>query len=279
MAAAIRVSSGSWRADRLSVRITTAVLRETAVLRQSESSVQPARPVRWVREVLREFRACRVAPGPAGPMGPKALREYRAFLALRDRQVRQEQRCIGNSWNSWRNRCYGSDRRDRSHRRYGSGRNTGSRRSDRPDGSHPGRQALLVQSELPVQPAQPVRRVNLDRDSAQLQILLPVMIIWKAIWCFTIIPLFRARINDPSGTPGTSPDYELVSVAGPTGPTGPTGATGAAGAAGATGATGSTGAAGAAGATGPTGQRSYRLYRCGWSHRSDRSGRPDWSDR
>ena len=52
----------------------------------------------------------------------------------------------------------------------------------------PGRQALLVQSELPVQPAQPVRRVNLDRDSAQLQILLPVMIIWKAIWCFTIIP-------------------------------------------------------------------------------------------
>ena len=52
----------------------------------------------------------------------------------------------------------------------------------------PARQALLVQSELPVQPAQPVRRVNLDQDSAQLQILLPVMIIWKAIWCFTIIP-------------------------------------------------------------------------------------------
>lgn len=71
MAAAIRSIVRIMAADRLSVRITTAVLRETAVLRQSESSVQPARPVRWVRE---------------------ALREYRAFLALRDRQVRQEQR-------------------------------------------------------------------------------------------------------------------------------------------------------------------------------------------
>ena len=74
MAVAIRSIVRIMAADRLSVRITTAVLRETAVLRQSESSVQPARPVRWVREVLREFR------------------EYRAFLALRDRQVRQEQR-------------------------------------------------------------------------------------------------------------------------------------------------------------------------------------------
>ena len=71
MAVAIRSIVRIMAADRLSVRITTAVLRETAVLRQSESSVQPARPVRWVRE---------------------ALREYRAFLALRDRQVRQEQR-------------------------------------------------------------------------------------------------------------------------------------------------------------------------------------------
>ena len=71
MAVAIRSIVRIMAADRLSVRITTAVLRETAVLRQSESSVQPARPVRWVRE---------------------ALREYRAFLALRDRQVGQEQR-------------------------------------------------------------------------------------------------------------------------------------------------------------------------------------------
>ena len=32
--------------------------------------------------------------------------------------------------------------------------------------------------------------------------------------------LYRARIANPSGTPGTSADFELVSVQGPTGPTG-----------------------------------------------------------
>ena len=92
MAAAIRSIVRIMAADRLSVRITTAVLRETAVLRQSESSVQPARPVRWVREVLREFRACRVALVRPVRWVREALREYRAFLALRNRQVRQEQR-------------------------------------------------------------------------------------------------------------------------------------------------------------------------------------------
>lgn len=32
--------------------------------------------------------------------------------------------------------------------------------------------------------------------------------------------LYRARIGNPTGTPGSSADYELVSVQGPTGPTG-----------------------------------------------------------
>lgn len=37
--------------------------------------------------------------------------------------------------------------------------------------------------------------------------------------------LYRARINDPTGTPGSSADYTLMTVAGPEGATGPTGPT------------------------------------------------------
>ena len=72
--------------------------------------------------------------------------------------------------------------------------------------------------------------------------------------------LYQVLRNNPSGVPGTSPDFALVTVAGPTGATGPTGpmgipgATGATGAVGATGPTGPAGAAGAAGITGPTGR-------------------------
>ena len=89
--------------------------------------------------------------------------------------------------------------------------------------------------------------------------------------------LYKVNQDNPTGTPGTSPDFNLVSVtgatgptgpagpagatgaegpagpAGPTGPTGPEGPTGPAGAAGTAGATGPTGAAGVAGPTGPTG--------------------------
>ena len=55
--------------------------------------------------------------------------------------------------------------------------------------------------------------------------------------------LYDVNSNNPTGTPGTSPDFTLVTVTGPTGatgaqgPTGPTGPTGAAGPTGATGAT------------------------------------------
>ena len=42
--------------------------------------------------------------------------------------------------------------------------------------------------------------------------------------------LFQANVDDPTGTPGTSPDFNLVTVTGPTGATGPAGTTGATGA-------------------------------------------------
>ena len=65
--------------------------------------------------------------------------------------------------------------------------------------------------------------------------------------------LYQANRSNPTGTPGTSPDYNLVTVTGPTGATGPTGSTGATGATGTEGATGPTGPTGATGSTGPTG--------------------------
>ena len=64
--------------------------------------------------------------------------------------------------------------------------------------------------------------------------------------------LYQVEVNDPVGTPGLSPDFDLLSVTGPTGaqgpvgPTGPTGPTGPAG-------IGATGPTGAQGPTGPTG--------------------------
>ncbi|NIK79833.1 hypothetical protein FHS15_005000 [Paenibacillus castaneae] len=57
----------------------------------------------------------------------------------------------------------------------------------------------------------------------------------------------------PTGTPGTSPDYTLLAASGATGATGAVGATGATGVAGDTGPTGATGTAGATGATGVAG--------------------------
>ena len=65
--------------------------------------------------------------------------------------------------------------------------------------------------------------------------------------------LYRAAVNAPTGTPGTSPDYTLLTVTGPTGATGPTGPTGAAGPIGATGADGAMGVTGPTGPIGPTG--------------------------
>ena len=68
--------------------------------------------------------------------------------------------------------------------------------------------------------------------------------------------LYLVNVNSPTGTPGQSDEFTLISgtgPAGPTGATGPTGPTGATGETGATGPTGPTGAAGEAGATGPTG--------------------------
>ena len=62
--------------------------------------------------------------------------------------------------------------------------------------------------------------------------------------------LYDVNTNNPTGTPGTSPDFTLVTV---TGPTGATGATGSIGPTGPTGPTGLTGATGATGATGPSG--------------------------
>ena len=88
MAAAIRSIVRIMAADRLSVRITTAVLRETAVLRQSESSVQPARPVRWVREVLREFRDLKVSLVLQGLLVPKVIPEREDRKAFRVYRVK-----------------------------------------------------------------------------------------------------------------------------------------------------------------------------------------------
>lgn len=65
--------------------------------------------------------------------------------------------------------------------------------------------------------------------------------------------LYQANVDNPTGTPGTSSDFNLVTVTGPTGPTGPTGVTGSTGAEGPTGPTGATGAEGPTGPTGPTG--------------------------
>ena len=65
--------------------------------------------------------------------------------------------------------------------------------------------------------------------------------------------LYQAAVANPTGTPGSSADYNLVSVAGPTGPTGPQGAAGPQGPVGETGPTGPAGAVGAQGAEGPTG--------------------------
>ena len=71
--------------------------------------------------------------------------------------------------------------------------------------------------------------------------------------------LYRVAVNNPSGTPGTSPDFTLLTAAGPTGatgatgPIGPTGPQGVQGLQGVPGATGATGPAGSTGATGPTG--------------------------
>nr|WP_241264877.1 collagen-like protein [Bacillus velezensis] len=73
---------------------------------------------------------------------------------------------------------------------------------------------------------------------------------------------YVVNINNPSGIPGTSPDYTLLAAAGPTGPTGVTGATGGTGPTGSTGVTGDTGPTGitgAAGATGPTGSTGTSL--------------------
>ena len=58
--------------------------------------------------------------------------------------------------------------------------------------------------------------------------------------------IYVVNTNNPTGTPGSSPDYTLVVDAGPTGSTGDTGPAGPAG-------TGDTGPAGPAGATGDTG--------------------------
>ena len=65
--------------------------------------------------------------------------------------------------------------------------------------------------------------------------------------------VFQVNVDNPTGVPGVSPDFNLVTVTGPTGPTGAPGAIGPTGPAGATGETGPTGPAGATGAIGPTG--------------------------
>ncbi len=65
--------------------------------------------------------------------------------------------------------------------------------------------------------------------------------------------MYQVARNNPVGIPGMSPDFLLVTAAGPTGPQGPAGATGATGAAGPQGPVGATGAAGPQGPTGPTG--------------------------
>lgn len=77
------------------------------------------------------------------------------------------------------------------------------------------------------------------------------------------VSLFRANRNGAVGIPGTSPDFDLVTVTGPTGPTGdigPTGPTGATGDIGPTGPTGPTGATGDIGPTGPTAPSIYAQH-------------------
>ena len=84
--------------------------------------------------------------------------------------------------------------------------------------------------------------------------------------------LYTPNVANPSGTPGSSPDYTLLSssssITGPTGVTGPaggpTGPTGATGAIGPTGpAAGPTGATGITGPTGPTGASAIIPYASG----------------
>lgn len=71
--------------------------------------------------------------------------------------------------------------------------------------------------------------------------------------------LYQVVRDNPTGVPGKSSNFALVTAAGPTGPsgatgaTGPTGPTGPSGAAGPTGPTGPSGATGAEGPTGPIG--------------------------
>ena len=65
--------------------------------------------------------------------------------------------------------------------------------------------------------------------------------------------LYQAAVDNPTGTPGSSPDYNLISVAGPTGSAGPTGPTGPTGPQGQQGLQGPTGLQGTEGPTGPTG--------------------------
>ena len=63
--------------------------------------------------------------------------------------------------------------------------------------------------------------------------------------------LYQVNQDNPTGTPGTSPDFNLVSVTGATGPTGPAGPAGA---------TGAEGPAGPAGPTGPTAPSIYAQH-------------------
>ena len=65
--------------------------------------------------------------------------------------------------------------------------------------------------------------------------------------------LYRANVNFPMGIPGVSPDFDLITAAGPTGPTGPTGAQGARGPMGLQGPVGPQGPQGVAGPTGAAG--------------------------
>ena len=65
--------------------------------------------------------------------------------------------------------------------------------------------------------------------------------------------IFKATVDNPSGIPGSSPDYVAVSIIGDTGATGPQGIQGIQGVTGSTGATALTGDTGPTGATGLTG--------------------------
>ena len=65
--------------------------------------------------------------------------------------------------------------------------------------------------------------------------------------------LYQTMRENPTGTPGNSQDFALVTAAGPTGPQGPAGTPGAAGPTGPQGPAGAPGAAGSIGPTGPAG--------------------------